>query len=366
MKPELYTYSPYLRFAGGGEKYFLGILAVLQEAMNVVLICDESELSIIKNLSLLFEMDLSKISIAATKIKSETDVQNIVPANAIFFSVTNGRPLKIHCRKSILHHQVIFKKLNETTMAERYPGHDKTLMNAEIQNRFFSQDKVFFPSNFIRDFMIDHWAIEETACSVIHPFVDDMFFEPTPPKEQTIISVGRFEPIKKQQVQIDLFDRIRPWLPKTARLTLIGSSRTSLSEKFEKIVDPSLVRIRYGLTLKEMHREYAKASIIWSTTGLAIDDRYAELGQESFGLAIAEAMASKCVPVAVNAGGITEIIESGRNGYLISDIQDFGYATVQLLGDISKTKKMATESHIRASNFSRQRFREKIEELFLA
>ena len=108
MKPALYTYSPYLRFAGGGEKYFLGILAVLQEDMNVVLICDESELSIIKNLSLQFQMDLSKISIAATKIKSEENIQNIVPDHAVFFSVTNGRPLKIHCRKTILHHQVVY------------------------------------------------------------------------------------------------------------------------------------------------------------------------------------------------------------------------------------------------------------------
>ena len=119
--------------------------------MNVILICDEPELPIIKKLSLQFEMDLSNISIAARKIKSEEDIQNIVPDHAVFFSVTNGRPLKIDCRKTILHHQVVYKRLNETSMAERYPGHDMTSMNAEIHSRFLSQDKVFFPSNYIRD-----------------------------------------------------------------------------------------------------------------------------------------------------------------------------------------------------------------------
>ena len=214
--------------------------------------------------------------------------------------------------------------------------------------------------------MINQWGIEVTACSVIHPAVDDMFFEPTPPKEQTIVSVGRFEPIKQQQAQIELFDRILLWLPKAAKLTLIGSNRTSLSKHFEKIVDPSLVQIRYGLTLNALHREYAKASVIWSTTGFGIADRYAEVGQESFGLATAEAMASQCVPVAIDAGGLTEIIETGRNGYLVSDLQEMGYATVQLLGDIMTRKKMAIEALYRARNFSRQSFREKIRELFLS
>ena len=366
MKPTLYTYSPYLRFAGGGEKYYLGILATLQEDMNVVLICDESELSIIKNLSLQFEMNLSNISIVAAKIKSEGDIQNLVPHNAVFFSVTNGRPLKINCHKTILHHQVIYKRLNEKTTAERYPGHDTTSMNAEIRSRFLSQDKVFFPSNYIRDFMIKQWDIDLAACSVVHPFVDDIFFEPMPSKEQIIISVGRFEPIKQQQVQIELFDRIRPWLPKTAKLTLIGPNRTTLSEHFEKTVDPSSVQIRYGLTLNEMHREYAKASLIWSTTGIGITDRHAELGQESFGLATAEAMASQCIPVAVDAGGLTEIIESGKNGFLVSDLEEMGFATVKLLGDNTTMKKMATEALYKARKFSRQSFREKIRNLFLS
>ena len=104
----------------------------------------------------------------------------------------------------------------------------------------------------------------------------------------------------------------------------------------------------------------------WSTTGFGIADRYAEVGQESFGLATAEAMASQCIPVAGNAGGLTEIIESGRNGYLVSDLQEMGYATVQLLGDISTRKKMAIEALYRAKNFSGQSFREKIRELFLS
>ena len=65
---------------------------------------------------------------------------------------------------------------------------------------------------------------------------------------------------------------------------------------------------------------------------------------EPFGLAVLEAMACGIPVIAVNEGGIPEIIREGWNGMLVKrDFQEFGMAVSQLLGDKCK-QKLITEN----------------------
>jgi len=366
LKPALYAFSPYLRFKGGGEKYFLRVLEVIQDYFSLHLIIDHKDLHHLHQQLEIFGIDLNDISLVNCSIRSQADIQEIVPSDAIFFSVSNGRPLTIDCHLRILHQQVIFRQLTLSTASVRYPGHDKDALNAEIRNSFGGQDKIFFPSNFIRDFMIHQWGLEHSTSQVIHPPIADTFFNSVPrTTANNIVSIGRFEPIKQQKAQIELFNRIHRFLPENCRLVIVGSKRTELSDRFERMVDPNRIHIKYGLSESELYKEYASADVFWSTTGLNSTDPYQENNQESFGLAIAEAMAMGCVPVAVNAGGVSEIIRQGRDGYLVNSLDEMGYATIRLLFDRDIWQRLNTSALTRAGRFSNKVFCDQVERLFL-
>jgi L-malate glycosyltransferase len=66
---------------------------------------------------------------------------------------------------------------------------------------------------------------------------------------------------------------------------------------------------------------------------------------ESFGLAALEAMACEVVPIATNVGGLPEVVESGKTGYLaeVGDVETMARCAVEILSDEAKLKQMARE-----------------------
>lgn len=367
MKPKIYAYSPFIKFLGGGEKYFANILEAIQEIMDVILICHEEEVQFLSQIPKLYNVNLSKVSLIKAKITSEADIQNIVSPDSIFFQVSNGAPLMVNCKKRILHHQIIYSKTDVLELAKNFPQLSNDTVFAEIKNRFLSQDYIFFSSNFIKQFMNDYWSLPQDKCFVIYPFVSDNFFKyPNDKKQLKIISVGRFEPIKKQKSQIELFIKMFPHLPDDYRLVLIGSNKTPLSLQLEKMVLGYPIEIKYALSESELLNEYSNASLYWSTTGMGVNDLYQTHNVESFGLAMAESMASGCVPVAINAGGVSEIIENGYNGFLPTNMENFESSSKKLLTSPQLLQTMSQNAHNSIKFFSRNIFKKKIEGLFMS
>jgi len=64
---------------------------------------------------------------------------------------------------------------------------------------------------------------------------------------------------------------------------------------------------------------------------------------ESFGLAALEAMACHVVPIATRVGGVPEVIEHGKSGYLadVGDVETMANYAINLLKDESALQKMA-------------------------
>jgi glycosyltransferase involved in cell wall biosynthesis len=64
---------------------------------------------------------------------------------------------------------------------------------------------------------------------------------------------------------------------------------------------------------------------------------------ESFGLAALEAMACEVVPIATNVGGLPEVVEHGKTGFLskVGDVEDMARCAIDLLSDDAKLTKMA-------------------------
>jgi glycosyltransferase involved in cell wall biosynthesis len=67
---------------------------------------------------------------------------------------------------------------------------------------------------------------------------------------------------------------------------------------------------------------------------------------ECFGIATVEAMAAGLPVIASDVGGTADIIEPGRNGFIVpaNDVASLGKAIGEILGDAGKRASMATES----------------------
>jgi glycosyltransferase involved in cell wall biosynthesis len=63
---------------------------------------------------------------------------------------------------------------------------------------------------------------------------------------------------------------------------------------------------------------------------------------ESFGLAALEGMACKVPSIATNVGGIPELIEHKKNGFLadVGDVETMAKYAIQLLSDDEQLRKM--------------------------
>src|SRR5438067_9836375 len=67
---------------------------------------------------------------------------------------------------------------------------------------------------------------------------------------------------------------------------------------------------------------------------------------ESFGLAALEAMACEVVPIATRVGGVPEVIEHGKSGFLadVGDVATMARYAVELLSDKNLLQEMAKAS----------------------
>ncbi len=71
---------------------------------------------------------------------------------------------------------------------------------------------------------------------------------------------------------------------------------------------------------------------------------------ESFGLAALEAMACEVVPIATNEGGVPEVIEHGKTGFLaaVGDVETMAKYAIELLSDEAKLKQMGKQARASA------------------
>jgi N-acetyl-alpha-D-glucosaminyl L-malate synthase BshA len=67
---------------------------------------------------------------------------------------------------------------------------------------------------------------------------------------------------------------------------------------------------------------------------------------ESFGLAALEAMACEVVPIATRAGGVPEVIDHGKSGYLadVGDVETMSRYAIELLTNEQKLREIGKQA----------------------
>lgn len=157
--------------------------------------------------------------------------------------------------------------------------------------------------------------------------------------EKLIVHLSNFRPVKRIWDVVEIFDRIQKHLP--AKLMLIGDG-------------PDRSRAEWLTMEKGIHNKVmflGKQDLVHEKLALA-DLMLLPSELESFGLAALEAMACEVVPVASNVGGLPEVVEHGRTGFLapVGDVETMARYAIETLSDEKKLREMAYRARVSAQS----------------
>ena len=209
-----------------------------------------------------------------------------------------------------------------------------------------TSDSVTAVSRYLRDVTERELGVTRPI-EVIPNFVDPREYRPdgaspyartlAGPGEAVLMHVSNFRPVKRIPDVLAVFDRVRREVP--ARLLLIGDGpERSLAERLAREGGFEEQTTFLGnVAAVETILPIAKLFLLPSDA-------------ESFGLAALEAMACGVPVIGTNAGGLPEVVEHGRTGYLlpVGDVEGMAAAALTLLRDPGLWHDFSLEARRRA------------------
>ena len=141
-------------------------------------------------------------------------------------------------------------------------------------------------------------------------------------RARIVAHVSNFRPVKRADVVVDIFDRIRQKIP--ARLLLVGDG-PDLPLAYKKARELGITSLVHGVGAQEEVVPLLSVSDVFLLPS----------AQESFGLAALEAMACEVPVVASRVGGLPEVIEHGVSGFLhpLDAVDDMAASALAILTD---------------------------------
>jgi L-malate glycosyltransferase len=163
--------------------------------------------------------------------------------------------------------------------------------------------------------------------------------EYAPKGERILVHLSNFRPVKRVTDTIEIFDLVRKQIP--SKLLMIGDG-------------PDRSRAEWLAVQKGLHEDVlflGKQEQVQDKLGMA-DIMLLPSELESFGLAALEAMACEVVPIATRVGGLPEVIEHGKSGYLceVGDVQAMAGYALDLLRDETNLRAMGKASRASAQS----------------
>lgn len=140
--------------------------------------------------------------------------------------------------------------------------------------------------------------------------------------ERILVHLSNFRPVKRLTDVIEIFARVHKKIP--SKLLMIGDGPDRPQAERLAVSKGIHNSVLFLGKQDEVHEKLALADVMLLPSEL-----------ESFGLAALEAMACEVVPIATNVGGVPEVIEHGKSGYLadVGDVEAMAEYAIELLGD---------------------------------
>lgn len=350
-------YSPYLDTAGGGEKYILTIAEILSKKERVDILLDRhlqeiGTQKIQERNKSLHNIDFTNINFVKAPIGSMWTFFHrlfFFSRYDVLFYLTDGSLFLTTAKKNIIHFQVPF----ENNAAKGLWGNFKLK----------SWTEAIYNSYFTKEYVEKNWTIKGR---VIYPPVNTHLLKSLNKKKQ-ILSVGRFfgyDRAKKHELLIDIFKNMTDKkMLNNFSLHLAGGLGEGDSEylkELKKTASGYKIFFYPNIELKKLLHLYSQTLIYWHATGFGEKD---PKKFEHFGISTVEAMASGCVPVVVNLGGQSEIVEDEVSGFLWDTIKDMEKSTIELVSNKNLCDKMSRKAIERSKAFSLERFHKNLEDL---
>ncbi|MEX1245114.1 MAG: N-acetyl-alpha-D-glucosaminyl L-malate synthase BshA [Thermoanaerobaculia bacterium] len=209
-------------------------------------------------------------------------------------------------------------------------------------------DAVTAVSRYLRDVTVKEFGVRR-AIEVVPNFVDTRQYRSgnaSPfarslalPGEALLAHVSNFRPVKRIRDVLSVFDRVRRTVP--SRLLLIGDGPDrSLAERLAREGGYADRTIFLG--------NVAAIETILPAASLLLLPSDAE----SFGLAGLEAMACGVPVIGTAAGGLPEVVEDGRSGFLrpVGDVEGMAAAALRLLEDPELWQEFSAQARRRAEH----------------
>ncbi|MGC1452203.1 MAG: N-acetyl-alpha-D-glucosaminyl L-malate synthase BshA [Candidatus Sulfotelmatobacter sp.] len=164
--------------------------------------------------------------------------------------------------------------------------------------------------------------------------------EYAPNGERVLVHLSNFRPVKRLTDVIEIFDRVHKKMP--SRLLLIGDGPDRSVAEWLAVQKGIHDDVLFLGKQDQIQEKLSIADIMLIPSEL-----------ESFGLAALEAMACEVVPISTRAGGVPEVIDHGKSGYLadVGDVETMARYAIELLSNEDRLREMG--KHARAVAMAR-------------
>jgi len=178
--------------------------------------------------------------------------------------------------------------------------------------------------------------------------------EYAPHGERILIHISNFRPVKRVTDVIEIFDRVRREIP--AKLLLMGDGPDRSPAEWLAVQKGIHDDVIFLGKREQVYEELALADVLLQPSEL-----------ESFGLVALEAMASEVVPVATRVGGVPEVVEHEKSGFLASvgDVSTMARYAVDILRDEGRLRQMGRQCReVAQARFSTTKIISQYEEFY--
>jgi N-acetyl-alpha-D-glucosaminyl L-malate synthase BshA len=157
--------------------------------------------------------------------------------------------------------------------------------------------------------------------------------EYAPNNERILVHLSNFRPVKRLTDVIEIFDRVHKQIP--SKLLLIGDGPDRSVAEWLAVQKGIHADVLFLGKQDQVQEKLAIADIMLMPSEL-----------ESFGLAALEGMACEVVPIATRAGGVPEVIDHGKSGYLadVGDVETMARYALELLNNEQRLQEMAAQA----------------------
>jgi glycosyltransferase involved in cell wall biosynthesis len=341
-------YNPYLDTLAGGERYILTVASCLAKKHSVSLFWPRNKESELKEeIQKKFNLDLSHIPFVENIFSPQTSFITRLQKSRQYdyiILLSDGSIPFVAC-KLILHFQTPMPWITSSW---------------KNRAKLLSVKQVICNSLYTKRYIDEELRLKS---KVIYPPI--AIEEKNEKKENIILNVGRFgvsnagSSAKKQEFMGEVFKKMVDKGLKNWKFVFVMSYKEEAKkavDDFKKSIHTYPIEIVENPSNDMLWQIYNKSKIYWHAAGYGEDLEKYPGRAEHFGMATVEAMGTGAVPIVINAGGQSEIVQDKKSGMLWNTEEELIEKTKEVMDSSIFWESLSKTAKERAKSFSKDRF----------